>query len=226
MTGEQLALAVSLPQAIDFDDYVGEAGAEAVAALRAGASLYLVGPAGVGKSHLLLATVSRHGGTYLPLSLTRSHGADALEGLAADQPLALDECEALPPEPSVWQRLLRLLDQRSGLAHPTWLAGRLPPEALDPLPADLRTRLSLWPRYPLAPLSEAGQRQLLERLARRHGLELDAPLFDWWLAHRPRDPASLRADMARLDRMSLKARRRPTLAFLRAVLEPPPVPDA
>lgn len=227
MTGQQLPLPVQLPVTTDFGSFVAGANREPLQALINGESAYLQGPEGSGKSHLLMAATRAHEGRYLPLSAALEVGPELLEGLPPQAPLALDELELAPQCAVFAQALLRLLDQRRQAATPTWLAARESPEGLRYLPADLRTRLALWPRFRLQPLEDAGRRTLLAEGARRRGLQLSGEVLDWWLQHLPRDPPSLLAALARLDRASLRAQRRPTLPFVRAVLgDAPDAPDA
>lgn len=227
MIAQQLPLPVQLPVTVDFDSFVPGANAEPLRALTLGESAYLQGPAGCGKSHLLMAASRAHRGRYLPLSAALDAGPELLEGLDEAVPLALDELELAPQGADFAQALLRLLDRRRQTGTPTWLASREAPEGLRYLPPDLRTRLSLWPRFGLQALDDGARRELLAGGARRRGLQLNDDVLDWWLRQLPRDPPSLLAGLARLDRAALRAQRRPTLPFVRAVLgDVPDAPDA
>jgi DnaA-homolog protein len=218
VNGHQLALAVHLPQTADFDNFVHRQDDAAVAALHAGDSAYLFGPAATGKTHLLMAAVRRHDGAYLPLSEALALGAESLAGLDNVPALALDELERLTADPALWMALLRLLDQRLRQQRRTWMAARLPPEQLPALPADLRTRLSQWPRYGLSPLDDFGQRRLLTEAAHRRGLSLPDDVLNWWLRHLPRDAGSLLDTLTQLDRAALREQRRLTLPFVQSVV--------
>lgn len=221
MRGDQLPLAVQLPQPCSFDSFVAPRDQLAVAQLVRGDSGYLQGPPGVGKTHLLLAASRQHGGRYLPLSSLLGESPEALDGIAPQQPLALDELEGAPRNPAFWMALLRLLDQRDAANACTWIAAREAPDALPDLPRDLTTRLAKLPRFYLDPLAEMEQHQLLIEGAERRGLALPDDVVRWWLRHLPRDASSLLAGLERIDRASLKARRRLTLPFVQAVLMPP-----
>jgi DnaA-homolog protein len=225
---QQLPLPVQLPVTAEFESFIAGANTEPLQALTLGESAYLQGPEGSGKSHLLMAAARHHRGRYLPLSAALDAGADLLEGLDTAVPLALDELELAPQAADFAQALLRLLDRRRQAASPTWLAAREAPEGLSYLPADLRTRLALWPRYRLHPLDDHARSALLADAARRRGLQLSEEVIAWWLRHLPRDPASLLGALARLDRAALRAQRRPSLPFVRAILgaDVPDAPDA
>jgi DnaA-homolog protein len=219
--GDQLSLAVQLPQACNFESFVAEHDLQAVSQLKIGESAYLHGATGVGKTHLLLAACRAHVGRYVPLSSLLGESTEALTGLATDQPLALDELESAPQNPEFWMALLRLLDQRAACNAVTWIASRTAPDALLYLPADLKTRLARLPRFHVPALNELQQFQLLIESAERRGLALPEDVIRWWLRHLPRDAGSLLAGLERIDRASLKARRRLTLPFVQAVLTAP-----
>jgi DnaA family protein len=80
---------------------------------------------------------------------------------------------------------------------------------------DLRSRLGLCTRLTLAPLDEDARRQVLAARASRRGLVLDDAALDWLFARLGRDLGTLTAALDRLDRASLAAQRRITVAFLR-----------
>jgi DnaA-homolog protein len=214
---QQLPLPVQLPVTAEFESFIAGANTEPLQALTLGESAYLQGPEGSGKSHLLMAAARHHRGRYLPLSAALDAGADLLEGLDTAVPLALDELELAPQAADFAQALLRLLDRRRQAASPTWLAAREAPEGL-----------ALWPRYRLHPLDDHARSALLADAARRRGLQLSEEVIAWWLRHLPRDPASLLGALARLDRAALRAQRRPSLPFVRAILgaDVPDAPDA
>jgi len=220
MHGLQLALPVQLTQPCRLATFVAGRNEPVVAHLSGGQPAYLYGAAGVGKTHLLLAACDAHQGRYLPLGGLDTGQADILEGLALNQPLALDECDLMPLSADFWMRLLRLLDQRQQQGAITWAAGRAAPEGLQ-IPRDLQTRLMRLPRFAVTPLDEAAQARLLTASAEQRGLRLPDEVVRWWLRHLPRDAASLLAGLERIDRAALQARRRLTLPFVQAVLETP-----
>ena len=85
---------------------------------------------------------------------------------------------------------------------------------------DLRSRLSQCARVMLAPLDDAGRRDVLRERAQRRGLVLEDAAIDWLLTRTDRDLGRLVAVFEQLDRASLAAQRRITVPFLRRVLEP------
>ena len=88
---------------------------------------------------------------------------------------------------------------------------------LAPLP-DLRTRLAACAVFGLKPLADADLRALLQKRARRRGLELPDEVAEFLLRRLPRDVPSLLAALDTLDRNSLSAQRRLTIPFVQQAL--------
>lgn len=224
----QLPLALRYPPDQRLDTYVG--GPEgAVAQLLAAARgegrdwLYLTGPAGVGKSHLLLglcAEADRAGrrAAYLPLRAAAGRLREALTALEGNDVLALDGLEAVAghreDEVALFDTHNRAQDAGITLVY----AAADQPDALALGLPDLRSRLQQCTRIVLAPLDEAARREVLSQRAQRRGLVVDEPAMDWLLRRVGRDLAGLTGLFDRLDREALAAKRRVTVPFLRQVL--------
>jgi DnaA family protein len=223
----QLPLALRAAPAAGLSDFVGSAAT--VQLLRAVASgersdwVYLHGPQGSGRSHLLLATLAqaRQAGrevVYLPLGRMRmAEPLDAAPGAAL---VAVDDLEAAAGN-TVVERALFALHNRCFDEGGQMLYGALeaPAELSIELP-DLRSRLQQCSRFALRPLDETERRALLRERAQQRGLELDEPVLDFLFRRYPRDLGALLALLERLDRESLAAQRRITVPFLRGLLGP------
>lgn len=232
----QLPLALRYPADQRFDAFVGAppgalAQLRALATGEAGDRVYLAGPAGTGKTHLALATcaaaeASGQRATYLPLRAAAGRLGSALEALADPQAgdpaglLALDGLDAIAGDRDDEVALFAFHERarRAGL-RVLYVATAAPDHLALSLP-DLRSRLSQCARIVLAPLDDAGRRDVLLDRARRRGLVLEAAALDWLLARAGRDLAGLARLLERLDRASLAAQRRITVPFLREVLGP------
>lgn len=185
--------------------------------------VYVQGAAGLGKSHLLLATVAlarQHGlsSVYLPVRKAAGQLDQALQLPELPTVAALDDVDAVAGS-AVAERALfdfhnRMRDAGGTLVY----AAAAAPAALPLGLPDLASRLGQCTRVVLAPLDDAGRARLLHLQARARGWTLDAAAVQWMLKHCPRDAASLLAALERLDRASLAAQRRITLPFLRTVL--------
>lgn len=185
--------------------------------------LYLAGPPGVGKTHLLLAACAAaeaagRRAAYLPLAAAAGRLDDALHALAEHDLVALDGIETIAGHRDDEVALFDIHNRARASGTPLLYAARENPEALPLTLPDLRSRLSQCVRITLAPLDDAGRRKVLSQRAQRRGLVLDEAALDWLLNHTDRDLASLTALLDRLDRASLAAQRRVTVPFLRRTL--------
>lgn len=225
----QLPLALRYPPDQRLDTYV-HAPAAALAQLQAAATvpgsdwLYLAGPPGVGKTHLLLAAcacadAAGRRAFYLPLQAAAGRLRDALASLEGNDVLALDGLEAIAGQR---EDEVALFDahNRARVSGATLLyAACDQPDALALGLPDLRSRLSQCTRIVLSPLDDEGRREVLRQRAQRRGLAVDDAALDWLLRRVGRDLAGLTGLFDRLDRASLAAKRRITVPFLRQTLE-------
>jgi DnaA family protein len=185
--------------------------------------LFLAGPAGVGKTHLLLAAcaVAESAGrtaAYLPLKSAAGRLRDALEAFDGLSLVALDGVEAIAGEREDEVALFDFHNRaRQSGTHVLYAAQGAPDQLALTLP-DLRSRLSQCARVTLSPLGDDARRDVLRSRAQRRGLVLDEAAIDWLLRRRGRDLATLTGLLDVLDRASLAAQRRITVPFLRETL--------
>ncbi|MDP4300965.1 HdaA/DnaA family protein [Leptothrix discophora] len=180
--------------------------------------LYLWGPAGCGKSHLLRAAAS----------LAQERGLSvAAHDLRSPLPwdfdeqcglLLLDDCDRYDTERQ--RAAFALFVQASTFGVPVLAAGRLPPVDLT-LREDLRTRLGWGLVYELVPPSEDQVRALLRREGDRRGVLLNDDVIDYLLKRCARDLSHLMHLLDRIDRHALSTQRAVTLPLLRQVLNEP-----
>jgi DnaA family protein len=222
----QLPLGVGLGVSLRFETYAAGANAGAVAALRRFADgdsiapMWIYGPRGSGKSHLLQATCARAGDAgrstaWLPLALVNREGPGLLDGFERLDLVALDDLDAVAGDAG-WE--IALFTLYNGLAE---RRGRLavaaagsPAAAAIRLP-DLASRLAACEVHRLEPLPEAEQAAALRRRAERRGLELPEETLAFLTRRAPRDFATLCRMLDALDAESLAAQRRLTVPFVR-----------
>jgi DnaA family protein len=218
----QIPLAIGPHPEPSFASFIPGPNAQAITHLRQlaqqAAPVYLWGPAGSGKTHLLrsLARARQEGGA-------RVGWFDAGNGAAA-QPwgcesgwalVLLDRCERLdlPQQRAAFALFEEALAQRVPLVA----AGRLPPVDL-PLREDLRTRLAWGHVFALQPLSEAETRAALRREGDRRGIFLSDEVMGHLMTRFPRDLAHLMRLLDRLDEFALAKARPVTVPLLRQML--------
>ena len=185
--------------------------------------VYLTGPTGVGKTHLLLATCAAAEGAgrraaYLPLVAAAGRLRDALEALEGNDVLALDGLEVIAGNRDDEVALFDTHNRARQAGITLVYAARDIPDAVGLGLPDLRSRLGQCTRITLSPLDDEGRREVLRQRAQRRGLVMDDAALDWLLKRVGRDLGGLTALLDRLDRASLAAQRRITVPFLRQTL--------
>lgn len=228
MSVPQLPLALRYSPDQRFDAFV-HAPAGVVEQLRALAqgdtrdSAYLAGPAGVGKTHLLLATCAAteaagRRAAYLPLMAAAGRLRDALEALEGNDVIALDGLDVIAGQREDEVALFDAHNRARAAGVVLLYAARDIPDAIGLGLPDLRSRLGQCTRITLSPMDEEGRRDVLRQRAQRRGLVLEDAALDWLLKRVGRDLVGLTSLLDRLDRASLAAKRRITVPFLRETL--------
>ncbi|OGI46055.1 MAG: DnaA regulatory inactivator Hda [Candidatus Muproteobacteria bacterium RBG_16_65_34] len=229
----QLALNLRLKDAASFENFFPGRNAEALAHTRAAAEaagrgeiaeriLFLAGPEGSGKTHLLQAAcraAQERGATpiYVPLAEAVQLSTAILEDADAAALVCLDDVERIAGR-NDWEQALFALCERlraaggvlvaAGAAHPNNLGLRLP---------DLATRLAWGPVYALQPLDDTEKLAAIRLRARNRGLEMSEEAARYILARHPRDLHTLFDLLDRIDRAALASQRRITIPFLRGL---------
>lgn len=224
----QLPLLLRWPAQQRFETFVtGAANGTALALLQEAATtsaspwIFMSGPAGSGKTHLLLAagaaaTAAGRGAQYLSLAKPAQR-ADAIRALGGNDLLALDDVHAIAGDAAAEHALFDLYN-RCKMEKSTLLfsATAAPAQTGIALP-DLVSRLSACTQARLIPLDDTQRRDWLRARAQARGLILDDTVLDWLFAHHARDLSSLADLLERMDRAALAAQRRVTVPFLRGL---------
>lgn len=229
MSVPQLPLALRYPPDQRLESFIG-APDGALAQLRAAATsgsrdwIYLVGPAGSGKTHLALAVCAAaeqagRGSAYLPLQAAAGRLRDALEALEGRDVVALDGLDAIAGRREDEVALFDFHNRARAAGVTLLYTATAAPDALGLVLPDLRSRLSQCGRIVLDALDDDGRGAVLRERAIRRGLALDEAAIDWLLTRTGRDLGGLVVLLDRLDRESLAAKRRITVPFLRKVLD-------
>jgi DnaA regulatory inactivator Hda len=216
----QLPLAMAARRPPGFEHFVVGDNAAALHNLRHGTdSVYLHGPAGCGKTHLLRARArSEAGALYVPAAAIDT--TESLVGAESARWLGVDDLEALSGRPEAATALLRVLDGRRARSLPLAVAARCEAGELPPLILrDLRTRLMQCSTFRLKPLDDEALRAWLAQRAHQRGLQISDTAVAWLLRHQRRDPGHLESVLEQLDIAALAAKRgRITVPFVRMVL--------
>jgi DnaA family protein len=222
----QLPLSVRLRDRASFESFLPGPNEVAFAQIKTLAEqqrpglVWLCGPEGSGKTHLLQALCARVGpeATYVPLSQLESYGAAALGDWHGARWLCLDEIA-----PSVgrieWERALfavyRDCEERGASLL---MAAREAPTQLPFALPDLASRCAAGHRLALQALDEEQQCAALRLRAQLRGFDLPEETAHYLQRRLPRDMSSLFALLDELDAAALAAQRRLTVPFIRDVL--------
>jgi DnaA family protein len=224
----QLPLALRWPRRQRFEHFHPGGNAATLAAVELLAQtpgtpwLYLAGPTGSGKSHLLMAACQAaiQGGRtvqYLPLA-SIGDKATAIRGVAGSEFLALDDLGAIAGDREAEHALFDVYNQAKADGAALLFAAEALPVQLGLGLPDLRSRLGACQQALLKPLEDAERRAVLRQQAATRGIELDDTVLDWLFNRYARDLGALLDLLDRLDQASLAAQRRITVPFLRGFL--------
>ncbi len=223
----QLALGVQLSAGRRLDNFVAGENAEALAAIlqlldgKHGGRIYLQGPTGSGKSHLLqgaCAEAAAQGGqvSYIPLAERSGLTVNMLASPAVFDLICLDDVDAIALD-GEWQRpVFNMYNEAEGTATRIVFSARQEPGCLSL--ADLSSRLTAALRVSLSPATDASRAEVLAERARAFGFELDAESVRYILQHHSRDMHHLVQLLEDLDRYSLVVKQRVNLSLLRRFL--------
>ena len=229
MEHPQLPLGLALRESARFASYFPGINQEAVNSLRQSARgqgealVYLAGPAGLGKTHLLQAACQEAAdcgrtSVYLPLRQFAVLSPAVLDGLERMDLVCLDDVDAVAARPA-WERALFDLFNRLRESGVTLLVAAVQrPDRICLQLADLVSRLGWGLTYVLKPLDEETLFAAITHRAKARGLDLPEDTARFLLRRFPRDLESLCDLLDRLDQISLVTRRRLTIPFVKAAL--------
>ena len=216
---KQIPLPIGVQPQPAFDNFMPGANAAALQHLLAldapAAPVYLWGPGGSGKTHLLRAWAA-----------AREAAGQRVGWFDADDKLpwrlqpdwamvVIDRCDQLSPDAQ--HAAFTVFVEATTVGIQIAAAGRLPPVDLG-LRDDLRTRLGWGHVFGIHPLPEAETRAAVRREADRRGVFLPDEVMDHLLTHFPRDLGHLMQLLDRMDRFALAKSRRITVPLLRQML--------
>jgi DnaA-homolog protein len=226
----QLPLPVRLPDEASFANFlVCAANRAAVAALRhfLGAdstSLYLHGPGGSGRTHLLQACcleVEARGESivYLPLGeLAAASPRELLDGLEAHALVCLDDVDLVAGRRDWEEELFHLFNRCAESGCRLLVSAARPPQEIGLGLADLRSRLQGGMLVAVDAPDDEEKIEALVLRAHDRGITLEAGVARFVWQRSPRGMAALLAALDRLDSASLDAGRRLSIPFVKQVM--------
>jgi DnaA family protein len=188
--------------------------------------VFLHGPAGSGRTHLLAGTcehaVARGARcAYVPLREAPGLSPDLLNGLDDLDVVCIDDVDAIAGERDWEAALFRLFNALRDRGGRLVASADCPPAALPLALPDLRSRLGWGLTLGLRPLHDQALADALQRAAAARGMRLDADVARYILERCPRHLPRLLRLLDDLDRASLAAQRTLTIPFVKSRLQPP-----
>jgi DnaA family protein len=223
----QLLLDLQPPQPPSLENFVAGQNSELLTRLRLLATpgcfdaLYLWGPTGCGRSHLLSATAALAMRKRPALLLDRRPASTDFQAPTGGL-LIVDDVDSLDDDAQI--ALFRIFNTARAIGLGLLLAGAEPPLRLA-LREDLRTRIGQTLIYEVRTLDDEQKAAALRHHALERGLKIDDSLVRYLLVHGRRDLPSLMAVLDHLDRTTLERLRPATLPLLKEALQLQPVHD-
>ena len=225
----QIPLPLRLDPELTFDRFVSGPNEEAVAFLRHAASgngprqIFIHGGKGIGKSHLLQATVMESAkflrtAMVLDLSDLDQLTPEVFEGLGQIDLVCLDNVDAVSGRPLWEEAFFAFYHEIEDLEGCLILASQRAPEALPYGLPDLQSRMQSGLIFKLQPLSEEETQLALVESAQSIGLDLPPAAARYLMRHERRELGSLLQLLDRLDKASLADQRKLTIPFIKKVL--------
>jgi len=212
-----------------FEEFVAGPNESVLAAVRhlldePGSSLFLSGPTGSGKSHLLnaLCHAARENGLaafYIALKRLPEEAAASLQGLRVLDLVCVDDLDCVAGNP-VWERALFACFNEVRAAHGRLLvSSSLPLASLELHLPDLASRLAWGVRQNLHLPDDDGKLKILQQRARALRIELPEDVQNYLLKHSKRDMSSLLLTLERLKDMAFAGKRKITVPLAREILK-------
>ncbi len=223
----QLTLSVSPRDEATFDNYVTDNHAlvhdlKTIAQGAGEHSLFLFGPPGTGKTHLLEATymAAYHASRqahFLPLQQL-SLDPSCLEELEYADLVCLDNIHCVLQQ-RVWEEaLFHFFNRAKSLGCRMVFSANAPLQSLGCLLPDLQSRLAWGLIYGVKSPTDDERRTILQRRAQKRGLRLSDAVVNYLMHHYSRNIGELLAALDKLDRASLMLKQGITIGLVKAVL--------
>ena len=195
--------------------------------------LFIYGPEGTGKTHILKALIGElHEKPALPVDSFEyispgniKRGAHVLEKLVLKDekkstPLfgaAVDDVHLLGENDAL--HLWNLFNKLTRIGGPLLMASKLSPNETFPQNSHLTSRVLAGLVFELAPPPEAVRLLIMDKLARDHNVQFSQNVTRYLLSHTARNVKELEKIVDVLDSASLEYKRRITIPFIKLLEE-------
>ena len=182
--------------------------------------IYLWGPTGSGRSHLLQALAQHtHDAIYLPSKdIIHCDAAEVLAVLDTHSMLLIDDLPLFCGNRHWEENIFHLFNKLHHAGQKLVVTADVPPKELDIQLADLKSRLASGLTLYIQPLSDVGKHAALQFRANLRGFTLSDEVVEFLLQHESRHMHHLIDILNALDHNSLAKKHKLTIPFIRKIL--------
>ena len=225
----QLPLPFIKLERFDFDTFLPGNNAELIHYLKSivdgveKKNIYLWGPTGCGKSHLLNAVCNRasegnKNPAYIPLTNMAEFSTEILQGLEQFDLVCVDGLDNIAGQKEWEIALFDLFNRLRECGRPLIMAAEKSPQLSGIRMQDLHSRLAWDLVYHITPMSDLLCVEALKIRAKLRGFEMNDDVAEYLLKRVPRDVHSLFDLLDLLDERSLAAGKKLTIPFIKQFL--------
>ena len=213
-----------------FEDFFPSTNLEAINHLQKASTglgerqIFLWGPSGLGKSHLLQACCHsaqslKLSSFYFSFSALELPDAELLIGLELFDVVCFDNIENLAGNASWEIAFFNFFNRHRDQDHILIMSANCAPKQIAIQLPDLKTRLNWGLTLKLQPLSDHEKIKALIFKADKIGFQISDQVGRFLLSHYERDLPALWLLLTKLDHASLAAKRKLTIPFLKQILD-------
>lgn len=218
----QLALSLKLRDECRLSNFVFFEGHRVLKAELDGAnSLWLAGPLGSGRTHLLCAMAELQGANALYLDaaeIVSSDPSGILDGLEHHPCLLFDDIDILVSERSWAEALFHLYNRQQAMGGRWICSAQSAPRNTEFALADFQSRMMAQSVFEMPLYSDEERAVIFLERAKRRGLNVSSEVVPYLNAHLPRSLVFWLSLLDLLDSASLVERRRVSVPLLKQVL--------
>jgi DnaA family protein len=185
--------------------------------------LYIWGPQGTGKTHLLQAACKQaneinYQVTYIPLRQHKDFSPEMLNGLGKLDLICVDDLEFISDNVEWQQRLTLLFNEIRDNHNSMIISSAISPKNINIELNDLKSRLVWGQVYKIKPPNDELKIEILKKKATERSFELSNDVVEFLIRRSDRDLNSLIEILDEIDRSSLAAKRKITIPFVKELI--------
>ena len=186
-------------------------------------SIYIWGPQGTGKTHLLQAACKQANEmdwhvTYIPLEQYRDFSIDILDGLGKLDLVCIDDLEFIIDNIEWQQRVTLLFNEIRDNKNSIIISSKISPNNIKIGLDDLKSRLVWGHVFKIKAADDELKIKILKKEANERSFNLNDDVVEFLIRRSNRDLTSLIEILDEIDRSSLAAKRKITVPFVKELI--------